>query len=136
YPKAGRRSAGLLTGEGTRSLYRTYPKQTMLEIQIRVEESMMKAIVYTRYGPPDVLQFRESKKPEPADNQVLVKVHAASINPFDWHVMRGEPFPVRLVIGGLLAPKHTILGSDIAGRVEAVGKSIGRFRPGDKVFGG
>lgn len=96
----------------------------------------MKAIVYTRYGPPDVLQFREVEKPEPADDEVLVKVHAASVNPFDWHLMRGEPFPVRLAIGGLLAPKRTILGSDIAGRVEAIGKRIGELRPGDEVFGG
>jgi NADPH:quinone reductase-like Zn-dependent oxidoreductase len=94
----------------------------------------MKAIVYRKYGPPDVLQLEEIPKPTPADDRVLVKVHAASANPADWHVMRGDPFFLRLMVG-LLKPKRTILGADIAGRVEAVGKDVDQFQPGDEVFG-
>ncbi len=95
----------------------------------------MKAFVYTRYGPPDVLQLKEVATPAPAENQVLIKVHAASVNPLDWHFMRGEPFFIRLITG-LRKPKHNVLGSDIAGRVEAVGASVKLFQPGDEVFGG
>jgi NADPH:quinone reductase-like Zn-dependent oxidoreductase len=95
----------------------------------------MKAFVYTRYGPPDVLQCKEVATPAPADNQVLIKVRAASVNPLDWHFMRGEPRFVRLMTG-LRKPKHTVLGSDIAGRVEAVGANVKLFQPGDEVFGG
>jgi NADPH:quinone reductase-like Zn-dependent oxidoreductase len=94
----------------------------------------MKAIVYTEYGSPDVLQLKEVEKPTPKENQVLVKVHAASVNPLDWHSMRG-PLVLRLMNGGLLKPKNTSLGVDIAGRVEAVGKSVKQFQPGDAVFG-
>jgi NADPH:quinone reductase-like Zn-dependent oxidoreductase len=97
---------------------------------------LMKAIVYTKYGSPDVLQLEYVEKPVPKDNEVLVKVHAASANPLDWHLLRGKPFLVRLMVGGLLKPKHTILGSDIAGRVEAIGGAVKRFQPGDEVFGG
>jgi NADPH:quinone reductase-like Zn-dependent oxidoreductase len=93
----------------------------------------MKAIVYTQYGPPDVLQFKEIATPTPADDEVLIKLYAASVNPVDWHVMRGH---ARLMIGGLLKPKHKVLGSDIAGRVEAVGRHVKQFQPGDEVFGG
>jgi NADPH:quinone reductase-like Zn-dependent oxidoreductase len=96
----------------------------------------MKAIVYTTYGPPDVLRLAEVAKPVPMDGEVLVKVQAASANPLDWHLMRGKPFLVRLMVGGLLRPKNTILGSDVAGRVEAVGGAVTRFQPGDEVFGG
>jgi len=96
----------------------------------------MKAIVYTKYGPPEVLQLKEVEKPTPKDNEVLVKVHAASVNPLDWHLMRGEPFLVRLMVGGLLKPKKKILGADIAGRVEAVGRNVKEFQSGDEVFGG
>ena len=96
----------------------------------------MKAIVCTKYGPPDVLQLKEVEKPTPKDNEVFVKVHAASVNPLDWHFMRGEPFLVRLMLGGLLKPKKKILGADIAGRVEAVGRNVKQFQPGDEVFGG
>jgi NADPH:quinone reductase-like Zn-dependent oxidoreductase len=95
----------------------------------------MKAIVYTKYGSPDVLQCQEFAKPTPADNEVLIKLSAASANPFDWHVMRGKPFFVRLMMGGLFAPKHTILGCDIAGRVEVIGIDVKQFQPGDEVFG-
>jgi NADPH:quinone reductase-like Zn-dependent oxidoreductase len=95
----------------------------------------MKAIVYTEYGPPDVLQLKEVEKPTPKDNEVLIKVHAASVNYSDWAFVRGEPFMVRLMGSGLLKPKNTILGADIAGRVEAVGRSVKQFQPGDEVFG-
>src|SRR5438067_10321298 len=95
----------------------------------------MKAIVYTEYGPPDVLQLKEVEKPTPGENEVLVEVHAVSANAQDWHLMRGAPFIARLQ-GGLRKPKSSILGSDIAGRVEAVGKNATHFQPGDEVFGG
>jgi len=95
----------------------------------------MKAIVYEKYGPPDVLQLREVKKPAPGAGEVLVSVHAAAVNFGDWALLRGEPFMVRLMIGGLRRPKNTILGADIAGRVEAVGRGVTQFRPGDEVFG-
>ena len=95
----------------------------------------MKAIVYTKYGSPDVLQFKEVEKPEPKDNQVLVKVHAASANALDWRRFEFSPILARLVEGGLLKPKDTSMGADVAGRVEAVGKSVTQFKPGDAVFG-
>jgi NADPH:quinone reductase-like Zn-dependent oxidoreductase len=95
----------------------------------------MKAIVYTKYGPPDVLQVQEVEKPTPKGNQVLVKVHAASVNAGDYRVRRGKPFLLRLMTGGLVKPKNTRVGSDVAGRVEAVGENIKQFRPGDEVFG-
>jgi NADPH:quinone reductase-like Zn-dependent oxidoreductase len=94
----------------------------------------MKAIVYTKYGSPDVLQLKEVEKPTPKDNEVLVEVHAASANPADWHRMRGAPFLVRLE-DGLRRPNNSMLGADIAGRVEAVGKNAAQFQPGDDVFG-
>ena len=92
----------------------------------------MKAIVYTQYGPPDVLQLKEIATPTPADDEVLIKLYAASVNPLDQHLMRGD---VRLMGGGLLKPKHKGLGADIAGRVEAVGRNVKQFQPGDEVFG-
>lgn len=95
----------------------------------------MKAIVCTKYGPPDVLQLADVEKPTPKVDEVLVEVHAASINKADWYIMRGKPFLVRIMDGGLLRPKHRILGSDIAGSVEAVGKNVKQFQPGDEVFG-
>ena len=95
----------------------------------------MKAIVYTKYGPPDVLQLKEVEKPTIKENEVLVKIHAASVNAADWHLLTADIFLVRLMGMGLLKPKNTILGADIAGRVEAVGKDIKQFRPGDEVFG-
>ena len=94
----------------------------------------MKAIVYTQYGPPDVLQFKEVEKPAPKDDEALIAVQAASANAADWHLLRGDPFLVRLMAGPL-KPKNTILGADIAGRVEAVGKNVKQFQPGDEVFG-
>lgn len=95
----------------------------------------MKAIVNTKYGSPDVLQFKEIEKPIPGEDQVLVKVYAASVNALDWHILRAKPFLVRLG-GGFLKPKDTIRGADMAGRVEAVGANVTQFRPGDEVFGG
>ena len=81
----------------------------------------MKAIIYTKYGSPDVLQLKEVEKPAPKDDEVLVKIHAASVNAHDWHLLTADIFLVRLMGGGLFKPKNTILGADIAGRVEAVG---------------
>ena len=95
----------------------------------------MKAIVYTKYGPPDVLELKEVEKPTPRDNEVLIKVHAASVNAADWHTLRADPWFLRLMGGGLLKPKNKILGFDIAGRVEAVGRNVKQFQPGDEVFG-
>jgi NADPH:quinone reductase-like Zn-dependent oxidoreductase len=93
----------------------------------------MKAIVYQKYGSPDVLELTEVAKPTAGDNEVLIKVHAASVNSWDWDLLRGKPFIVRL--WGLLKPKYKIPGADIAGRVEAVGRSAKQFQPGDEVFG-
>jgi NADPH:quinone reductase-like Zn-dependent oxidoreductase len=93
----------------------------------------MKAIVYTRYGPPEVLQLKEVAKPTPRDDEVLIKVRAVSVNRSDWEGLRGKPLYAR--IGGLRKPRQQILGSDIAGRVEMAGRNIRRFRPGDEVFG-
>jgi len=95
----------------------------------------MKAIVYTKYGPPDVLNLEAVREPTPRDDEVLIKVHAASANARDWRLLRADPFLVRLMGGGLLKPKHNTLGSDIAGRVEAVGGNVKQFQPGDEVFG-
>jgi NADPH:quinone reductase-like Zn-dependent oxidoreductase len=99
------------------------------------ETELMKAIVYRCYGSPDVLEFKDVKKPTPADDEVLVKVVAASVNPLDWHFMRGTPYLLRLM-SGLSAPNKTSLGVDFAGTVEAVGSNVKRFKPGDEVFGG
>ena len=95
----------------------------------------MKAVVCTNYGAPDVLELKELVKPTPQDNEVLIKVHAASINSWDWDLLQGKPFIVRLVSGGLVKPKKKILGCDVAGRIEAVGKKVKNFKPGDEVFG-
>ncbi|MBK9711306.1 MAG: NAD(P)-dependent alcohol dehydrogenase [Kouleothrix sp.] len=94
----------------------------------------MEAIVYHSYGSPDVLKLEEVQKPAPQGDQVLVKVLAASAAAGDWHLLRADPFLTRFMYG-LLKPKHTILGSDVAGRVEAVGRNVTQFQPGDEVFG-
>ena len=94
----------------------------------------MKAIVYTKYGSPDVLQLKEVERPTPKEHEVLVKVQATSINATDWHLLTADIFLVRLNMG-LFKPKNTILGCDIAGRVEAVGSGVTQFKPGDAVFG-
>ncbi len=94
----------------------------------------MKAIVHERYGPPDVLELREVDKPVVGDDEVLVRVHATSVNPVDWHTMTGTPYLVRMM-AGLLKPKSEFLGVDFAGTVEAVGRDVRQFQPGDEVFG-
>ena len=94
----------------------------------------MNAAVYTSYGPPDVIQIADVEKPVPKDNEVSIRVRAASVNPLDWHFMRGMPYVVRIQ-AGLRKPKDTRLGVDAAGQVEAVGRNITQFRPGDEVFG-
>ncbi len=95
----------------------------------------MKAIVCTKYGSPDVLQLQEVAKPAPQDNEVLIKIHAASINSRDWRMMQANPVFIRLVPGGFLQPKNKILGADVAGRVEAIGRYVKQFKPDDDVFG-
>jgi NADPH:quinone reductase-like Zn-dependent oxidoreductase len=95
----------------------------------------MKAIVYTKYGPPDVLQLQDVEKPSPKDNEVLVKVHAASVNALDWRPFTLPLIFVRMMRKGLREPKNKSLGVDVAGRVEAVGATVKRFQPGDEVFG-
>src|SRR2546427_1534786 len=94
----------------------------------------MKAIVRERYGPPDVLELREVDKPVVGDDEVLVRVHATSVNPVDWHTMTGTPYLVRLM-AGLLKPKSKFLGVDFAGTVEAVGRDVTQFQTGNEVFG-
>ncbi len=98
-------------------------------------EPHMKAVVYTDYGSPNVLAIREIKRPVPDDDQVLVKVRAASVNPLDWHFIEGTPYIMRLGVG-LRKPKVPRLGVDFAGVVEAVGKNVTQFKVGDEVFGG
>ncbi len=94
----------------------------------------MKAIVYHRYGSPDVLKCEEIEKPTAEDNEVLIKVRAASVNPADWHLMEGKP-PFARLLFGVLKPKVTRLGLDVAGQVEGVGRKVTQFKPGDEVFG-
>ena len=95
----------------------------------------MQAFVYTEYGPPDVLKLKEVEIPSLKEDEILVKVRAVSLNAYDWHLLRAEPFLVRLMGGGLLKPKTTIPGADIAGFVEAVGEQVRQFHPGEAVFG-
>jgi NADPH:quinone reductase-like Zn-dependent oxidoreductase len=95
----------------------------------------MKAIVYTKYGQPDVLQLQEIERPSPKDNEVLIKVHAASVNALDWRPFTMPLIFVRMMRGGLREPKDTRIGADLAGRVEAVGPNVKQFQPGDEVFG-
>jgi NADPH:quinone reductase-like Zn-dependent oxidoreductase len=94
----------------------------------------MKAVVMERYGTPDVLQLRDVAKPTPKADEVLVRVHAASVNDWDWGMLQGTPFMNR-ILNGLFTPKVRIIGGDIAGRVEAVGEDVQAFRPGDEVYG-
>ncbi len=101
----------------------------------RVQKDTMQAIAYSRYGSPDVLELREVDKPVVGDDDVLIRVRAASVNPYDWHFMRGEPMIARPQLGGLRKPRATRLGVDVAGQVVAVGRNVREFRPGDEVFG-
>lgn len=112
-----------------------YALATEKQDPIDTGEPHMKAVVYTDYGPPDVLQIRDVKKPVPNDDQALVKVHAASVNPYDWHFIRGTPYIMRMMIGGLRKPKDPRVGVDYAGTVEAIGKNVTLLKPGDEVFG-
>src|SRR6266404_2949542 len=102
---------------------------------IETGEPHMKAVVYTNYGSPDVLEIRDVKKPVPNDDQVLVKIRAASLNPLDWHYMEGTPYLVRPLDAGLLKPTVARLGVDYSGTVEVIGKNVTQFKPGDEVFG-
>jgi NADPH:quinone reductase-like Zn-dependent oxidoreductase len=95
----------------------------------------MKAIVQDRYGPPDVLELKDIDKPVVNDGEVLIRVHAASVHPDVWHVLRGLPYVLRIMGAGLLRPKNSIPGTDVAGHVESVGKEVALFQPGDEVFG-
>jgi NADPH:quinone reductase-like Zn-dependent oxidoreductase len=105
------------------------------QTQSRDQMETMKAIACPKYGSPEVLQLKEVEKPTPKDNEVLVKIHAASVNMYDWHLLTADIFMVRFMGGGLLKPKHPIPGADIAGRIEMVGCNVKQFRPGDEVFG-
>ena len=93
----------------------------------------MKAFMWEKYGPPETLRMAEVEKPTPGADEALVKVLGVSVNPADWHSLRGKPFFSRLTLG-LLRPKHEVLGVDVAGHVEAVGKAVTRFRPGAEVY--
>ena len=95
----------------------------------------MKALVHEKYGSPDVLQLKDVEKPAPQDDKVLIKIYAASVNQYDWHFLTADIFLIRFMGGGLLKPKDTRLGADVAGRVEAVGRNVRQFQPGDEVFG-
>lgn len=96
--------------------------------------STMKAIVHGRYGPPDVLELRDVARPVIEDHQVLVRVHASSVNPAEWYGVTG-PYFARVFGGGIRRPKHSAIGGDLAGRVEAVGRDVKEFQAGDEVFG-
>jgi len=113
-----------------------FPKDLSEDDQTKEDwRNPIKAIIYEKYGPPDVLQLKEIGKPVPGDGEVLIKIYASSLNAYDWHMMRADPFMVRLMGRGLLKPKPSIPGADIAGRVEAVGRGVNQFKPGDEVFG-
>jgi NADPH:quinone reductase-like Zn-dependent oxidoreductase len=105
-----------------------------VEGRLAQQRSLVKAAVYTRYGPPDVVQITDVEQMVPKDDEVLIRVRAASVNPYDWHYMRGTPYFLRIG-AGLLKPKSTRLGVDVAGQVETVGSKVTGFKPGDKVFG-
>src|SRR5215472_13974663 len=98
---------------------------------------VMKAVVQERFGQPDVLRLAEIDRPEIGPGEVLVRVRAAALNPYDWHMLRGDPPVVRLIPGavGLTRPKYRVAGLDAAGRVEAVGADVREFRAGDEVLG-
>jgi len=103
---------------------------------LAADETPMKGWVHRCYGGPDIVQYEDLPKPVSADDEVIVKVRAASVNPLDWHYMRGKPYIMRMMGSGIGAPKDPPLGVDFAGVVESVGKSVTKFKPGDEVFGG
>jgi NADPH:quinone reductase-like Zn-dependent oxidoreductase len=94
----------------------------------------MKAVVNEIYGSPDVLEYKEVETPEPGENEALIKIHASSVNAFDWHMLRPDPFFIRFM-AGLFKPKNNILGVDVAGYVESIGKNVKQLKPGDEVYG-
>ena len=112
--------------------YRT--SDNSCDSNVAVKGEKMKAIVYCDYGSADILRYEEVEKPTPASNEVLVKIHAAAVNPLDWHYMRGLPYIIRQ-FNGLRKPEDIRMGADYAGTVQAVGNNVTRFKPGDKVFG-
>jgi len=95
----------------------------------------MRAIIRDSYGPPNVLRLREVEKPITNDDEILMKVHSASVNRADSHGLRGTPFMARIILGGLIKPKVKILGYDFSGQVEAIGRNVTKFKPGDEIFG-
>src|ERR687898_2783112 len=110
-------------------------EQPLREGGLGKEQNTMKAIVQDEYGSPDVLELRDIDIPEIKDDEVLIRVHAAGVGRDVWHVMRGLPYPIRLAGYGLRVPKNPVIGSDVAGVVETVGKYVTRFQPEDEVFG-
>jgi NADPH:quinone reductase-like Zn-dependent oxidoreductase len=104
------------------------------ELRTPKGRAIMKAIVYEKYGPPEVLHLQEVAIPAPKDDEVLIKMYTASVNSRDWRLMRANPFFLRF-LQGFLKPKNPILGADISGQVETIGNNVRQFQPGDQVFG-
>jgi NADPH:quinone reductase-like Zn-dependent oxidoreductase len=134
YKKTGITLLILVVALGIFAIVMSYNSGCVPAPALSGEATPMKAVVSRCYGPPDVLALEDIEKPVPADNELLVKVHAASVNPLDWHYMRGEPYLMRMS-AGFGAPKNPRTGVDFAGTVEAVGGAVTRFKPGDEVFG-
>jgi len=103
-------------------------------INLGISEVNMKAAIYHKYGSSDLLKVMEIKKPIPKDNEVLIRIHTASVNAYDWHLLRAAPFLTRFS-SGLFKPRNKILGADIAGVVESVGKTATQFKQGDEIYG-